>query len=68
MSPEEFIRFVDGQCGQPCTVACEANERILDTYAINPGGTFVFEDENRTTFRPEQQSVAVKVGVASVRK
>jgi hypothetical protein len=23
------IRFVDGECRQICTVACEANERIL---------------------------------------
>jgi hypothetical protein len=63
-----IIRFVDGQCSQACTVACEANERILDTYAINPGGTFVFEDEIRTTFRPAQQGVEVKVGVACVPK
>ena len=31
------IRFVDGECRQACTVACEANERILTTPAINPG-------------------------------
>src|SRR6516165_12608960 len=37
------IRFVDGECRQACTVACEANERILSTHAVNPGGTFVFE-------------------------
>jgi hypothetical protein len=68
VGPGTIIRFVDGQCNQACTVACEANERILDTYAIKPGGTFVFEDENRATFRPEQEGVAVKVGVACVRK
>ena len=37
------IRFVEGECRQACTVACEANERILNSYAINPGGTCVFE-------------------------
>src|SRR6266700_2082333 len=40
------VRFVDGECRQACTVACEANERILTTYAINPDGTFVFVEDN----------------------
>ena len=62
------IRFVDGECRQACTVACEANERILSTHAINPGGTFVFEDEGRATFRPQRQGVAVKVVVACAPK
>jgi hypothetical protein len=62
------IRFVDGECRQACTVACEANERILSTHAINPGGTFVFEEDNRATFRPQRQGVAVKVVVACVPK
>jgi hypothetical protein len=62
------IRFVDGECRQACTVACEANERILSTHAINPGGTFVFEDEGRATFRPSRQGVAVKVVVACAPK
>jgi hypothetical protein len=62
------IRFVDGECRQACTVACEANERILSTHAINPGGTFVFEDDGRATFRPQRQGVAVKVVVACAPK
>src|SRR5215470_17630241 len=62
------IRFVEGECRQACTVACEANERILSTYAINPGGTFVFEDEGRATFRPQRQGVAVKVVVVCAPK
>jgi hypothetical protein len=62
------IRFVDGECRQACTVACEANERILSTHAINPGGTFVFEEDNRATFRPQRQGAAVKVVVACVPK
>jgi hypothetical protein len=66
--PGTVIRFVDGECRQACTVACEANERILTTYAINPGGTFVFEDENRATFRPQRQGVAIKVVVACAPK
>ena len=54
------IRFVDGGCSQACVVACEDNERIIDTIAINPGGTFTFDADNKATFRPEQQNRPVK--------
>ena len=36
-----IIRFVDSECRQVCTVACEEDERILSSHAINPGGTFI---------------------------
>ena len=62
------IRMIDGECSTSCTVACEATERILSTYAINPGGTFIFEDVNRATFRPQRQGVSVKVTVACIPK
>jgi hypothetical protein len=62
------IRFVDGECSQACIIACENNERILDTIAINPGGTFIFDADNKATFRPEQQGRPVKVILACVRK
>jgi hypothetical protein len=62
------VRFVDGECRQACTVSCEANERILSTHALNPGGTFIFEEDNRATFRPQRQGVAIKVMVACVPK
>src|SRR5262245_51933496 len=38
-----IIRFVDSECRQVCTVACEDDERILSSHAINPGGTFTFD-------------------------
>lgn len=62
------IRFVEGECRQACTVACEDNERILSAYAINPGGTFIFDAENKSTFRPQRQGVSVKVVLACVQK
>jgi hypothetical protein len=58
------IRFVNGECRQVCMVACEDNERILETIAINPGGTFTFDADNKATFRPEQQDTPVKVILA----
>jgi hypothetical protein len=62
------IRFVDGECRQICTVACEANERILNAFAIGPTGSFVFEDENRATFRPQRQGASVRVVLACAQK
>ena len=62
------IRFVDGECRQACTLACQDNERILSTYAINPGGSFVFDSESKATFRPQRQGVAVKVVLACAPK
>lgn len=61
------IRFIDGECRQPCLLSCEIGERILTIHAINPGGTLVFEDETRATFRPAQRT-AVKVVIACVPK
>ena len=62
------IRFVEGECRQACTLACEDNERILTTYAINPGGSFVFDTDNKATFRPQRQGVSVKVVLACAPK
>jgi hypothetical protein len=55
-------------CTGVCSISCEANEQILNTYALNPGGTFVFEDVNRASFRPQRRGAAVKVVVACVPK
>jgi hypothetical protein len=62
------IRFVDGECRQTCAVACEANERILNTFAIGRGGTFIFEEENRATFLPQRQGASAKVALACAQK
>ena len=64
-----IIRFVDSECRQACTVACEEDERILSSHAINPGGTFTFEaDNSKATFRPQRQGVPIRVVVACVKK
>jgi hypothetical protein len=61
-----MIRTVENECRQVCPVACEANERILGSFAINPGSTFVFEDDRRATFRPQRQGVSVKVVLSCI--
>jgi hypothetical protein len=63
------IRFVDSECRQVCFVACGENERILNAHAIDPGGSFTFDVDNRKgTFRPQRQGVPVKVVLACVQR
>src|SRR6516165_5119368 len=62
------IRFVDGECRQTCTLACEANERILNTFAIGPGGTFIFEEGNLATFLPQRRGASAKVVLVCAQK
>jgi hypothetical protein len=66
-APGTSIRFIDSECRGACALACEANERILNTYAIAPGGAFTLEEYNRATFRPARQGIPIKVSVACVR-
>jgi hypothetical protein len=64
-----IIRFVEIECRQICFVACKENERILSAYAINPGGTFTFDPDNRkAAFRPKLQGALVKFVLACVEK
>jgi hypothetical protein len=64
-----IIRFVEIECRQICFVACKENERILSACAINPGGTFTFDADNRkAAFRPQLQGALVKVVLACVEK
>jgi hypothetical protein len=50
------IRFAEFGCASAaCTLSCGNEERILTAYALNPGGSFVFEDERRVTVRPIRQ-------------
>jgi hypothetical protein len=53
------LRFAEFACTQAaCAVTCNEDERILTAYALNPGGTFVYEDDRRTTFRPTRRPLA----------
>jgi hypothetical protein len=62
------IRSVVGDCNGPCIVACDESERILSAFAVSPGGTFVYQSETRSRFRPQQPDVAVKVILACIPK
>ena len=60
--------MTEATCSNACPVSCEANEQILNTYALSPGGTFVFDDVNKATFRPQRRGAAVKVVIACVQR
>jgi len=48
------IRLISEPCNQAaCGASCEANEQILNAYALNPGGAIAFIDERNVTFRPK---------------
>jgi hypothetical protein len=50
------LRFAEFDCQQPaCSLTCNDNERILTAYALNPGGTFVYEGDRQATFRPTRR-------------
>ena len=47
------IRFAEFGCAAAaCSFACDTGERLLNAYALAPGGSFTFEDDRRITFRP----------------
>jgi hypothetical protein len=50
------IRFAEFGCASAaCTLSCRNEERILNAYALNPGGTLVFEDDRQVTVKPTRQ-------------
>ncbi len=50
------IRFAEFGCASSaCTLSCRNDERLLNAYALNPGGTLVFEDDRRVTVKPVRQ-------------
>jgi hypothetical protein len=50
------VRFAEFGCAAAaCAMNCNDGERIMNAYALNPGGTFVFEDDRRVTFRPARR-------------
>src|SRR4051794_4684685 len=59
------IRMSTLNCDQrPCTASCNANETILNSYALGEGGQITVDDERRLTFRPRR--VPAKFVVACV--
>lgn len=47
------IRFAEFGCVAPtCLLSCNDAERIINAYALTPGGSFTFENDRSVTFRP----------------
>ncbi len=62
------MRFAEFGCNNAaCLLTCNDGERILNVYALSPGGSFIFEDDRSVTFRPVRRpsSKIVLICVAS---
>ena len=54
------IRFQQVGCSTPsCAVSCKEGERILNAFALAPGGIIEYPDEHHLTFRPRRIPAAV---------
>ena len=62
------VRTVELECREACVLTCEANERVLNAYAIAPGGAVTYETENRVAFRPQRRGTIVKVTLGCIPK
>lgn len=61
------VRFAEFACEQPaCTAACEANERLLNAYALNPAGTITVDDDRGITYRPPRRGPSGKLVLVCV--
>jgi hypothetical protein len=50
------IRFAEFGCPTVvCSLSCNDGERLLNVYAVTPGGSFTFEDDRGVTFRPARR-------------
>src|SRR5262249_20408414 len=50
------IRVITAPCDQTaCGATCMENERILNAYALDPGGAISFKDERNVSFRPKEK-------------
>jgi len=58
----QAIRVVTLPCNETaCAANCNANEQILNAYALNPGGVIGFIDERNVTFRPRERPAVLKL-------
>jgi hypothetical protein len=61
------VRFAEFACEQPaCTAACEANERLMSAYAINPAGTITIDNDRGVTYRSPRRGPSGKLVLVCV--
>ena len=63
----QAIRVITVPCDQTsCGASCEANEQILNAYALDPGGVISFIDERNVSFRPKEKGRATALVLACI--
>ena len=54
------IRFENVGCATAsCAMSCKPGERILNAFALAPGGVITYQDELHLTFRPRERPAVV---------
>jgi hypothetical protein len=68
--PGTVIRMTEYECRGPCSLTCEANEKILNAYVLGgASGRLIFDDVSRATFRPQGTAATpIRVVVACIPK
>lgn len=60
------IRIVSAPCvSRACNVSCTANERVLNAYAISPGGSIVHINQRTVRFRPRRRGTELVIACIS---
>jgi hypothetical protein len=63
----QAIRVITVPCDQTaCGASCEANEQILNAYALNPGGAIGHIDERNVTFRPKERPTVLVLACIAI--
>lgn len=61
------LRFAEFTCQQnACSAACEANERLVNAFAVNPAGTFTIEDDRSVVYTPPRRGPSGKLVLVCV--
>lgn len=61
------FRFAEFTCQtNACSAACEANERLVNAFAVSPAGTFTIEDDRSVIYTPPRRGPSGKLVLVCV--
>jgi hypothetical protein len=56
------VRFAEFTCQQAaCSAGCEASERLVNAFALNPAGTFSYESDRAVIYTPPKRGPSGKL-------
>ena len=61
------FRFAEFTCQQAaCSASCEASERLVNAFALNPAGTFTVESDRAVIYTPPRRGPSGKLVLVCV--